>query len=178
MVAGGAGSVGNYAVQIAKVKRATIIATASGRAKLAHVRGAGADHVIDYKAEDVAAQVAALTGGRGLDHRVDVDLAANGPLLADIMAPHGTVAAYSSHAPDATIPAARALMKSVMLHLIVVYELAEAVRQAAIADVTTMLEAGQLRHTVGACFLLARIAEAHESVEGGQVMGNVVVDLS
>jgi len=50
-------------------------------------------------------------------------------------------------------------------------------RAIAIAELTAMLEAGTLTHTIGARFSLNDIAAAHEAVESGDVTGNVVLDL-
>jgi uncharacterized protein YbjT (DUF2867 family) len=46
-----------------------------------------------------------------------------------------------------------------------------------VAELTAMMDAGKLIHTIGARFPLTRIASAHEAVESGKVMGNVVVDI-
>ena len=61
-----AGGVGQAAVRIAKHYGATVIATASA-SKHDVVRRLGADHVIDYRAADLVAEVRRLTGGRGAD---------------------------------------------------------------------------------------------------------------
>jgi NADPH2:quinone reductase len=63
LISGGAGSVGAYAVQLAKLAGATVITTVSSPAKDKFVRGIGADHVINYREQDVVARVKALTGG-------------------------------------------------------------------------------------------------------------------
>ena len=59
--------VGQAAIQIAKMFQCRVIATAGGPAKLAKARELGADHVIDHYAQDIAAEVKALTGKRGVD---------------------------------------------------------------------------------------------------------------
>ena len=61
LVAGGAGAVGHYAVQFAKRRKATVITTVSSPEKAAIARQAGADHVIDYRRENVGARVKAIT---------------------------------------------------------------------------------------------------------------------
>ena len=89
LVTGGAGAVGHYAIQFARLLGAAqVIATVSSDAKAAHARAAGADATVNYRAEDVAARVLDLTGGAGVDRVVEVDLAGNGPLLPRICA-HG-----------------------------------------------------------------------------------------
>lgn len=70
LVTGGAGGVGGHAVQLASLAGAHVFATASAH-NAEHVRGLGAEEVIDYRNEDVAARVRELTGGRGVDAVVD-----------------------------------------------------------------------------------------------------------
>jgi NADPH2:quinone reductase len=67
VVHGAAGGVGLTAVEIGKAMGAEVIATAGGPDKLEIARAHGADHLIDYKAEDVRERVKALTGGLGAD---------------------------------------------------------------------------------------------------------------
>src|SRR5262249_31989368 len=61
LISGGAGGVGHYAIQFAKARGAVVITTVSSDEKAKLAREAGADHVIDYKREDVAAAVMDLT---------------------------------------------------------------------------------------------------------------------
>jgi len=67
LVHAGAGGVGSAAIQLGKALGATVIATAGGPAKAALCRELGADHAIDYNAEDFVARVNEITGGRGAD---------------------------------------------------------------------------------------------------------------
>ncbi|MET3664243.1 quinone oxidoreductase [Caulobacter sp. 1776] len=61
-----AGGVGQILVQWCKGLDATVIATVGSEAKAAIARDLGADHVIDYSRDEVAAKVAEITGGRGV----------------------------------------------------------------------------------------------------------------
>lgn len=70
LVAGGSGGVGGFAVQLAALAGARVIATASAH-NTDHVLGLGAHEVIDYRSEDVATRVRELTDGRGVDAVVD-----------------------------------------------------------------------------------------------------------
>jgi NADPH:quinone reductase len=63
LVHGAAGGVGLTAVEIGKALGAQVIATAGGAEKCAIATAHGADHVIDYKTEDIRARVTALVGG-------------------------------------------------------------------------------------------------------------------
>ena len=66
-VLGASGGVGQAAVEIGKLLGATVIACASSPDKLAFAREHGADHLVDYTAEDLKERLKALTGGRGVD---------------------------------------------------------------------------------------------------------------
>jgi NADPH2:quinone reductase len=67
LVHAAAGGVGVAAVQIGKALGARVIATAGGPEKLEVARREGADHLIDYRAEDFVARVMEITGGKGAD---------------------------------------------------------------------------------------------------------------
>ncbi len=69
----GSGGVSVFALQFAKAAGATVIATSSSPAKLERLRALGADHLINYRDdENWGATARALTGGRGVDHIVEV----------------------------------------------------------------------------------------------------------
>jgi NADPH2:quinone reductase len=98
LVAGGAGAVGHYAIQMSKLLGAArVIATVSSPEKARHALEAGADEVIDYKREDVAERVAAITGGHGADRVVEVDIAGNAALLPRVVARDGLCVVYGSN---------------------------------------------------------------------------------
>jgi NADPH:quinone reductase len=175
LVAAGAGAVGHYAIQFAKKRRATVITTVSSAAKAEIARRAGADHVIDYKREDVGERVMAVTAKRGVDAVIEVDLAANARLLPNVLAPNGVVAIYGSGAPEATIPFHFLLQNSIALKFFLVYLMPQEQRTRATAEITRMLERGELIHNVAQTFDLTDIVAAHEAVESGKAMGNVVV---
>ena len=67
LIHGAAGGVGLTAVEITKKVDATVIATAGGPKKLAIAKQHGADHLIDYRTEDIRTRVKALTDGRGVE---------------------------------------------------------------------------------------------------------------
>jgi NADPH2:quinone reductase len=175
LVAAGAGAVGHYAIQFAKHRRATVLATVSSAAKAELARAAGADHVIDYKREDVGERVMGITGKRGVDAVIEVDLAANAKLLPQVLAPNGVVAIYGSGAPDATIPFQFLLQNDIALKFFLVYLMPSTLRARATAEITHMLERGELVHNVARTLALEDIVAAHEMVEAGSAMGNVVL---
>jgi NADPH:quinone reductase len=175
LVSGGAGGVGHYAVQFAKAAGATVIATISSEDKAKLARSAGADHVVDHKRENVGERVMALTGGRGVDAVIELDLAANARLLPGIAHARTMVVVYGTGAQVAEIPAQFLLTSAITIKFIFVYELSHAERTATLAMITRMIEARQLLHNVAGTFPLDDIVAAHEAVEQGRTPGNVVV---
>jgi NADPH:quinone reductase len=173
LISGGAGSVGQYAIQFAKARGATVITTISSEEKARVAREAGADHCIDYKREDVGARVAEITGKRGVDAIIEMDLTANAKLIPVTLRPKGSVIVYGT-APEATIPAMFCLQNSIRLQFFLVYQLDAKERERAVAGITRALEQGKLVNRIGPVFPLAEIAAAHEAVERGTI-GNVIV---
>lgn len=177
LVAGGAGSVGHYAIQFAKRRGATVLTTVSSDEKADHARRAGADHVIRYRSEDVGARVKEITGGRGVDAVIEMDLSANGKLYPACLRPAATVVVYGMGQAEATLPTWWFMRNRLTLKFVFVYEMDEADRQACLRELEPLLREGTLQHTVGVRLPLAEIAKAHDLVEQGQVLGNVVLDI-
>jgi len=178
LVTGAASGVGHYAVQMAKLNGARVIGTASVE-RQSHARSAGADFVIDYKNKDVAQVVKELTKGAGVNAIIDMDLSSTARLVAEgVLAPHGKHVCYGANKTgDIPLSFSAMLRGSLTLQFFLVYELAEAERKAAITALTRLVEKGSLKHTIGARYPLGEIALAHEAVEGGRVIGNVVLDI-
>lgn len=179
LVAGGAGAVGYYAIQLAKWGGAQVITTVSAPAKAEVARTAGADHVVNYRTEDVAARIRALTGGSGVDRVVEVAFGYNLALNERILKPNGAIASYASDAErEPRLPYYAFSAKNATIHFVLVYVMSKAAHQAAIDDITTCLETGVLRHPTPHRFALEDIVAAHEAVESGQVTGKAVVEMT
>jgi NADPH2:quinone reductase len=177
LVTGGAGGVGHYAIQFAKAAGATVLPTVSSDAKAALARQAGADHTIDYKRENVAERVMALTGKAGIDAVVEMDVAANARLYPGILHARSAVVIYGTGAAESAIPSQSLLVNGIKLQFIYVYELTAAERTSAVSGITRMLENKMLINNVALTLPLKDIVAAHEAVEQGKAMGNVVVAL-
>ena len=179
LVAGGAGAVGHYAIQMARLMGARqIVATVSGPEKAKLAESAGADVVLNYRTEDVGARVQALTQSQGIDRIIEVDLAANLALDAAILKPDGELVVYGSGKPEIPVPFLPMIVKNVGVKFFIVYNLEREARRRAIAHLTSMLERGSLQHNIAARLPLAEIATAHELVEQGRAIGNVVVGVA
>jgi NADPH:quinone reductase len=175
LIAGGAGAVAHYAIQFAKARGAQVITTVSSADKAKLAREAGADHAIDYKRENVGERVMALTGNRGVDAMIELNITANAAVIPGVLRPRGIVVVYGVGGPEATIPASFCLQNAITLRFIFVYELTKQERERAIAGITAMLEANRLITNIAQTFALDDIVAAHQAVEQGTAMGNVVV---
>lgn len=179
LVAGGAGSVGHSAIEIARAAGAgRIISTVSSPEKAAIAGAAGADATIDYRTADAAARIAELTDGAGVDRIIELALASNIGLDLQAIRRGGLIVVYGSDALEAPIPFFPAILGHVQLQFFIVYSLDEPERAAAIAGVTALLEQGALQPRVAGTLPLDRVAEAHELVEGGTAIGNVLLRIN
>jgi len=177
LIAGGAGAVGHYAIQFAKARGAVVITTVSSPEKAKLAQAAGADHVIDYKRENVGERVMELTDKGGVDAVIELDLAANAKLLPGVLRPRGSVVVYGTGSVEAQIPAQWLLVSAIAIKFIFVYELTPAERDAAVGTITRMLAERKLINNVATSYPLDQIVAAHESVESGKILGNVVVTM-
>ena len=175
LVSGGAGSVSQYVIQFAKAAGAQVITTISSAEKAGIAREAGADHTINYKTEPVGERVMQITGKRGVDAVIEMDLAANARLIPAVLRPKGSVIIYGT-GPEASIPAAFCLVNTIRLQFFLVYELDAGERQRAVSTISRALEQGWLANRVGPIFPLTDLAAAHEAVERGTT-GNVIVTM-
>jgi len=176
LVSGGAGSVGSYVIQLAKARGASVVATVSSTAKASHARSAGADHIINYREEDLGDALKAIAPD-GVDALIEVDLSFNARTYPKLLKQHARVVIYGVNAAEVDIPALWLMRNSISLNFFLVYETPLADRLANIAEISGLLERGALIHTIGRRLPLCDIAQAHDLVESGTVMGKVVLDI-
>jgi len=177
LVAGGAGAVGHYAVQLAWRLGYWVIASVSSAEKAAVAKAAGAEAVVNYREEDLAESVRRLTGGVGVDRVIEVNLSANAGFYDRYLRRDGSVVVYGSDDWATPLPLYSWLLHGIELGIFIVYELSPTQRAQAIAGAQAALADPAFQHRIAARFPLERIAEAHEAVESGQLIGNVVVTL-
>jgi NADPH2:quinone reductase len=182
LVSGGAGAVGNAAVQLARWSDATVITTVSSPAKGLLAAAAGADHVIDYGQQDVRAEVRKISPG-GVDVVVEVNPQANAGLDGGLLAPGAVVATYADDGGGAevAVPVRTSMVRNVRWQFVLVYTLPAAAKARAVDDLGAALLDGAIG--VGDAhglplhhFTLDQAAEAHAAVEQGAV-GKVLITL-
>ena len=188
LVHGGAGAVGAYAIQLARWGGATtILATVSSDEKAAVAQQMGADHVINYRQNDVVTQVKELIGKRGCGGRtrpdcvhriVDVALAANISINAKLVARNGVIATYESgNAPTVEIPFYELLYKNAALRTVLVYAMDDKAHAAAARDINQAITDGALQSLIAARYPLKETAAAHDAVDGGRLIGKVIIEV-
>lgn len=179
LVTGGAGAVGHYAIQLARWAGAAHIAsTVSSTEKAEHAKRAGADTVIDYRRENVAEVLLAATKGRGIDCVADVDLGANFPAYLPALATEACVSAYASMGqPMLTLPFYQIFRTNISLRPVLVYSLSHASLDRAIAGIAQWCAEAKPVFAVAETFALSDAVAAHECVEAGRKLGQVLLTM-
>lgn len=179
LVTGGASGVGFYAAQMARLRGARVITTVGSTEKAARLEQVGVTENILYKQEPVAERLLALTDGRGVDAVVDMDFSTTAGLVnAGAVAAHGVVSVYGSNQRgDISLNFGTCLPRSLSFNFFLVYDLLPVQRRETVQALDDLLREGALSHLLAPSFSLDDIVAAHEAVESGRVLGNVVVAL-
>jgi NADPH2:quinone reductase len=182
LVQGGAGAVGNAAIQLARWADATVIATVSSPRKAQLAAAAGASHVVDYREQDVVAEVRKVAP-KGVDAIVEVSAATNAAVDAQVIGLHGAVAMYADDGgAEVTVPVRAQMNANARWQFVLVYTEPERAKAIAVEDVNAAVLDGAVRVGEDAglplhVFPLAETAQAHRAVEDGAV-GKVLVDVT
>ncbi|SEO26562.1 NADPH2:quinone reductase [Actinacidiphila rubida] len=179
LVAGGAGLVGNAAIQLARWAGATVVATVSGPRKGALASAAGAQHVVDYRERDAATEILRIAPD-GVHVVVEVAPAANTELDQQVAARDAVVAFYADDGGTVTIPTRPSMVKNLRWQAVMVYGVPAAAKDHAVGAVTAALaddalHAGEAAGLPVHHFPLAETAAAHAAVESGGTVGRVLI---
>jgi NADPH2:quinone reductase len=174
LVAGGAGAVGHFAIELAKFFGARVATTVSGPQKAELARKAGADLVVNYREPDAADQLRAFAPT--MDRIVELALGANLELDLAVSGPSTHIVDYAAEPHDPVLPVRKCMTANVTLRFILMYGVpADAVDQA-VTDISAALAAGALTELPVIRFPLEEIAAAQDAVEAGAV-GKVVLEI-
>jgi NADPH2:quinone reductase len=182
LVQGGAGAVGNAAIQLARWADATVITTVSSPEKAQLAAAAGASHVINYREQDVVDEVRKITAA-GVDAIVEVAPAANANIDVQVLAPYGSVAMYAADGgSELRVPIRPMMAPNTRWQFVLVYMLPPAAKMQAVNDVADAAAEGAI--AVGAAaglplhyYPLEATGEAHAAVHNGAV-GKVLITTS
>ncbi len=182
LVAGGAGAVGHFAIELAKHAGARVVTTVSGPEKAKLAADAGADLVVNYREPGAADQIRRFAsegqagggGAGGVDRVVELALGANLGLDLDVIAPHAQIVTYAAESQDPELPVRACMTANVLLRFVLLYGVPRPALEQAARDVTAALADGALTELPVTRFSLTEIAAAQEAVEAG-VLGKVLV---
>lgn len=178
LVTGGAGRVGYYAIQWAKVAGARVIATASNEKDAALCRSVGADEVVNHRESGWALAAIDCNEGRKIDRVVEVDFGANlGEVLQSIRI-GGTIATYSSSVAEPKLPFRDMMFMDLTVRMVIVYAMPEKAKARAVEDTCAALQAGRLQHRIAHSVPFGDMVRAHELIEQGGFGGCVVVNVN
>jgi NADPH2:quinone reductase len=180
LVQGGSSGIGVTAIQLAKALGAKVVVTAGSDDKCAACVALGADHAINYKTQDFVAEVAQLTGKRGVDVILDmvagdyvareVKCLADDGRLAIIAVQGGTKSELDT---GAVLRKRLAITGSTLRARSVAYKgtLARALRET----VWPLIESGRFKPVIHKVFPAAQAAEAHALMESSTHVGKIVL---
>ncbi|MEU5939532.1 NADPH:quinone reductase [Micromonospora sp. NPDC047548] len=179
LVQGGAGAVGNAAIQLARWADACVITTVSTPEKGQLAAAAGASFVVNYREQDVVEEVRKIAPD-GVHTIVEVSAARNAATDVQLLRPGGAVCVYADDGGDeVTLPIRPLMVPNARWQFVLVYTEPKAAKAQAVTDVTAAVTRGGVR--VGAevglplhRYPLAETAAAHQAVEDS-VVGKVLV---
>jgi NADPH:quinone reductase len=182
LVQGGAGAVGNAAIQLARWADATVIATVSSPEKAQLAAAAGADHVVNYRQQDVVTEVRKVAP-KGIDAIVEVSAAVNAGTDAQVIGMHGAVAMYADDGgAEVTVPVRLQMGPNARWQFVLVYTEPARAKEIGVEDVNAAVLDGAIRVGREAglplhVFPLDQTAQAHRAVQDGAV-GKVLIDVT
>jgi NADPH2:quinone reductase len=182
LVQGGAGAVGNAAIQLARWADATVIATISSPEKAQLAAAAGASHVINYREQDVVGEVKKIAPD-GVDAIIEVAPATNADIDTQILGRHGVVAMYATDGgAELRLPIRPMMLLNARWQFVLVYTVPQTAKAQAVNDVADAAAEGAIR--VGAqaglplhYHPLEATGDAHAAVHNGAV-GKVLITTS
>ena len=178
LITGGAGAVGYLGIQLAKWSGADVISTVSGGDKATVAKAAGADLVVNYKTDNVIEAVNDFTKGQGVDRILEVEFGGNLSVSEQVIKNNGVIAAYGSVAEaNPSLPFYNLMFKGVKLNTYLIYIVSEKDRAEINKGITSALSDNVLTPIIAESFNLSEIINAHQSLEEGSVIGNVVINI-
>jgi NADPH:quinone reductase len=171
LVAGGAGAVGHYAIELARRAGAQVVSTVSGPQKAELAAKAGADLVVNYREAGAADQIRAFGP---VDRVIELALGANLALDLAVIRPHGQIVTYAAEPADPELPVRACMTANVVLRFVLLYGVPRDVLALAASDITAALADGALTELPVTRFGLDEIAAAQDAVQAGAV-GKVLV---
>ncbi len=180
-VNGGTGGVGEMVVQMAKAIGAKVITTVGSDAKAKQVREWGADGIINYKTEDVAAKIKEFTGGKGVNAWYETQREPDFDRMVELAAPRGRLLIMAGRQARPAFPVGPFYVKGMSLFGFAMFNTSAAEQRTCADDINRWLVEKKLTAWIGARLPLSKAAEAHRLQEentlqkAGTLSGKIVV---
>ena len=179
LVEAAAGGVGSFAVQLAKLYGAgQVIAAASSPEKRAFAQRLGADAAVDYMAPGWAAEVKALSGGRGVDVVLEMTGGETVGQALDAMAPFGRMIVYGQASGEtAQVDPQRLTVgnQAIIGFYIGAFFAEGSLIKSTLDEIVDFVHAKKLALQVGTAIPLSKAVDAHRLLEGRKTTGKVVL---
>jgi NADPH2:quinone reductase len=177
-IVGGGGVVANYAIQLAKWGGAKVITSISSDEKAGYAKKAGADHIVNYRQQNVVEEILRITNQLGVDRIVEVDFGANLATNSQILKAGGISVMYAYIGqPELPIPIMSLMVKNITLKFTLVYSIQVEERVEVLAGIKRWLAETSVIFNIARQFELKDIVLAHELVESGNKVGHVVLTI-
>lgn len=177
LIQAGAGAVGLAAIQIAKREGATVIATASSQEKLDRLKEFGLDHGINYREQDLVAEVMKLTDNRGVDLVVDPVGGSTLQKSIDVLGYRGRISMVGRAGRELMTVDVQGMMAG-NRSLTGVFLGAEIFSPRVRENIQSLIDdiaKGELKVVLDKEFKLSEAADAHAYIEGRSAFGRVIM---
>jgi len=182
LIHAGAGGVGHIAIQLAKLKGATVITTVSTKEKAKFCKALGADHTIIYSSSDVIDEVHCLTANKGADLVIDT-------VGGEVFKQSISSAAYFGRLITLLDPGEQNLADARIKNLLIGFELmltpllkqldgAREKHLSILKNCTQWIEKGNLNAHISTTLTLDQVASAHQQIEQGHTTGKIIMTIN
>jgi NADPH2:quinone reductase len=180
-VNGGTGGVGSMVVQMTKAIGGKIVATVGSPTKAELCRQWGADCVLNYKTDDIAAKVQEFTGSRGVDIWFETQREPDFLKTVPLVASRGRIVIIAGRQAQPIFPVGPFYVKGLSLHGFAMFNATPEEQRRASEDVNCWMKEGKLHSLIGKVFPLREAAAAHRLLEentlgkAGTLTGKIVL---
>jgi NADPH:quinone reductase len=175
LVAGGAGAVGHFAIELGRWAGARVLSTASSEGKAVLARAAGAELVVDYRSPKAAEQLREAAPA-GVQRVIEVSLDQNLELDLAVSAPRAVICTYADSGPKVPLAVRPLMTRNLVLRFVLLYNAPPEDLIRATREINAAIEQGALSELPVTRFPLERTADAHQAVERGAI-GKVLIEI-
>jgi NADPH2:quinone reductase len=182
-VNGGTGGVGSMVVQLAKAHGAKVITTVGSVDKAKLVTSWGADFVVNYKTDDLAAGIRQATNGQGVNVWYETQREPDLVRTVDLMGQRGRIVLIAGRQARPVFPVGPFYVKGLSLHGFAMFNATAAEQRRCADDINRWLAQGKLQPAIGKVYPLAETANAHRYLEentlhgAGTLVGKVLLTM-